>query len=1129
MEDDRDGAQQQQQYSHSVQPDLHVSNTDAEQQQQQQQQQQYSDSVQPELHFSNADAEQQQQQQQQYLDSVQPEAHVSETDAERILDGEPSYSPFAFDDYYNYRASGMDYDQYYRNPDYGQNCSDSNSDDEGLPQQSTGDSYTYSMDGAQLSQRSFRENFDAEGAYSRFGQNSDEEDGKVAETPEIVLVDPGPFQYNKRVFITALPCLLLTLIMTGEMLLLMVTIGGLLIALMAQIGGDVSKRCVVVFALLFIPCHILVIGTVIPLLWLSVWNLLLVAIVNLFCILTGGWVIIQFQAFRKEEPVMCAVIERALFSAYPCVCSALVTWVLATVVSPPLTPFLFVCIWFVCLQLYLMPAASSFKLGDKVKDGGSKEEEDLGILRQPTIMALILAFVVSGPALHAVLTVAGYSLLKFASLSSLAMLAMLACLGLFLSTLLNLRQLCDHFGWRHVVVVQGRWVSGAGVVVLSYPVLQQQGVVSHFLLSLPVAVASFAALALALSLRKGKVLPLVLMAVLMALLCLWLNHLPWSLTYYFLGTVPLKTFFGMVAANFVLCVVAIYASWHGSKEIFGCLLLLQSIGLTVCEVGLQGAGLYSLPAFQLTGALAAYALHRLHLAARVTRCTAALSSAVHLTKTALGALSYLGREGERAGAGVGAGARGEGVVAAVVEISTADYLTLLLLVGVVVWLFVYETKEEITVLQAGKHVLALMVSLGVSGQSFLLPLGDFLLQDDLSLADLVGLWYGLGGVLMLLYALQYRLSEGLTEGLVKVAVVMAGVGALVTTMQPQFLPTLQAAWQWGEVLSVLLVAALLATGVEMSLAKVLLTSLLLGVAPGVHATLMMYEDIPTVMHFVLVSVLSCLLLALLLIVAKVEEMTEAVEKVIRVGAVTVLAVLLAVVVVDVINFEYLETVWDYPAWTLLLGASAIVSISLKALALKLGPNHLPLVKREDRGLPLVPLIGNVFTLSAFLLAGTQGPYDPLLHDLWFCAASLFLVCLQRDPVLLPGLSPANRAAPTALAAVGTLATSTLLQSHLWGGWWSEDVGVGAMLLGLVEVAVVLASLPVYVVMGGILWEGRIWSEKAVVFSMPLNALLLVAGSSYTAWVLCAAGFVCGLGMMVFRLPLLPNNFEPLQR
>ena len=50
-----------------------------------------------------------------------------------------------------------------------------------------------------------------------------------------------------------------------------------------------------------------------------------------------------------------------------------------------------------------------------------------------------------------------------------------------------------------------RWVSGVGVLALSYPVLVYLKLESHFLLYLPVAVAGFTALGLSLSLKKGKV------------------------------------------------------------------------------------------------------------------------------------------------------------------------------------------------------------------------------------------------------------------------------------------------------------------------------------------------------------------------------------------------------------------------------------------------------------------------------------------------------------------------------------------------------------------------------------------------------------------------------------------------
>ena len=67
---------------------------------------------------------------------------------------------------------------------------------------------------------------------------------------------------------------------------------------------------------------------------------------------------------------------------------------------------------FVCLQLYMLPAVSSFKLTETV-------DEDLNVLQQPTIIVIIITFIVSGPALHVIMTWAGTSALGVFSLPSL--------------------------------------------------------------------------------------------------------------------------------------------------------------------------------------------------------------------------------------------------------------------------------------------------------------------------------------------------------------------------------------------------------------------------------------------------------------------------------------------------------------------------------------------------------------------------------------------------------------------------------------------------------------------------------------------------------------------------------------
>ncbi|KAK7107994.1 hypothetical protein V1264_015800 [Littorina saxatilis] len=667
-------------------------------------------------------------------------------------------------------------------------------------------------------------------------------------------------------------------------------------------------------------------------------------------------------------------------------------------------------------------------------------------------------------------------------------------------------------GLPHLLMVRVRWVSGVGVLLLCYPVLQQLGIVSHFLLSLPLVVGVFTALALMLSLKKPKVLSLLLMAGLTLLMCLWMSYLPWGLIYYFLGVLPLRAFYALVASNFVLCILVIFAAWHNSKEILGLLLLLQATGLTVCEVGLYQAGLYPLPTFQLTGIMAAYMLHRLYLADKLTRNTAAFASAVQLTKTAITALGYLLQEGMMI--------RDKRVV----EISAADFLTLLAFVGVVVWIFVYETKEEVSLFESGKHVGLLMLCLGVSARSFLVPIGRLLLQDDPTLADLVGLWYGLSSVLVLLYALQHSGSASVMEQLMRVAIVLGAVGALVMAMQPQFVFTLYALYQWSEVLSILLLAAILATGVTVSFFQTLVTAAVLGVCPGVHAALLLYEQEATVLHLSLVAALTCTLLAFFIIIVKTQEVSDTAENFFKIGTVTAVVLLAAVMAVDLINLEARSSLWTYPCWRVALGVMAIVALALKMLAVKLGPQHLPLTKREDHGLPLIPVIGNMATVATFLLACTQGPEDGLLHDLWCSASALFLVFLQRDSLLLSSLSPSNRGTPTVVAAIMALVLSTIWRSRLW-----LFNGIFSTIVGFLEIVSVFASLPVYIVLAGIMWRGEIWSEKAVVFMLPMNALLVLLGTSFTSWALCVAGAVCGIGMMMFKLPLLPYNCQIMQR
>jgi hypothetical protein len=134
-------------------------------------------------------------------------------------------------------------------------------------------------------------------------------------------------------------------------------------------------------------------------------------------------------------------------------------------------------------------------------------------------------------------------------------------------------------------------------------------------------------------------------------------------------------------------------------------------------VGLYEADLYSLTTLQLTGVMAAYALHRLHVASKLPGNAAALATAVHITKTVLSGLGYA--IGERRGIpyttvleasrGVGDGGAVTGGESVVVEIGAGDFVTLFIFLATLLWFFVYTdvTKQDVSFVQASRMYISI--------------------------------------------------------------------------------------------------------------------------------------------------------------------------------------------------------------------------------------------------------------------------------------------------------------------------------------------------------------------------------------------------------------------------------------
>ncbi|XP_005097139.1 uncharacterized protein LOC101863811 [Aplysia californica] len=919
------------------------------------------------------------------------------------------------------------------------------------------------------------------------------------------LVDPGLFRYNKRVFVTSLPALLLVLALGGETLVLITAVGTAVITIMSQMGD--SRRCVIFFIVMFIPTHAYILATVLPLLWLSMWHFFLVVLTNLFIILTAAWVLLQFKAFRMEETELACIVELLLFTLYPLACTSLVSWALGAVVSISLIPVIFSMMWFVLLQLYLVPTLSSFR-------SQTTAEENLDVIQVPVVVVTVVGFVLCGPLLHVMLAVFAVDTQPLFSVISLTHLAFILSLTCFLSTLLSVRQIFEYMGLPYTTAIYVRWVSGSLCTLLCYPVLHTYGLDSHFLPLLPVAIAMFAALGVVLAFKRRRmimaVLALVLLSSLAALFLLWIQGMPHNLQHYFMGIFPLNVFYLMICINFFLCLLCLWTASIDNKSMLGFLLFVQSLMLTVCEVSLHNGQLYSTSLLQLTSVSAMYTLHRLHVAEKISGGAATMTSAIQCAKS-MASCTSLVLDG------------GKG------EISLLEMAALGCLAYAVLSVFVYHSTGEKTTAQMGKQLLLLLAAVAVNSHHLLLPLSLLMFQGYASYSNIIGLWCLLCGGLTLLYS-QTTGSTVTAFIIIRVALLLSIMGVVIMLLHPQLSYSLLSIFQWAEILSSFALAVLVSHRPTMHPQGVFVCSILFAVCPGIRACLYLWSVFhPLTAGLCIVN--SAALLMLFFICFLITEWTEATETMMKTSMVLAGSSSLCLLVLDVIGWltarQSADTLWgpartfcQQPAWIVVLLTCLAISLILKVVQATKGLSKLPLTHEEGSSRLSLPLLANIVTLVAFAVACTQGPREATLHDLWCCAATVIFGCLHKDSVILPRLDGDKQATPTIMASFSILVLATVLRSRFWDfAFYLSVIG------GFFEVLMALVSIPIFYVMWGILWKGEVLSEPAVVFLTPYSFLLVMCATSYSAWLLALATLVSGMWMMMYRLPMVPYGVD----
>ncbi|GAB1597902.1 uncharacterized protein LOC115211136 [Argonauta hians] len=914
-------------------------------------------------------------------------------------------------------------------------------------------------------------------------QNSEEQDVETEDSDEEkdFLQDPGEFAYNKRVTVPAIPGLLIVLGLVGELLLCFVSIGAVVTFLLDYLGE--KKRCVMVFVFTFFMCHILAIYSVFPLIWLSWLNIGLIIITNFFILLTGGWIILQFSAFRCEEFELCLTIEKLLFTAFPMLSMALWIWATMSVVKLSLLPYLTIAFGFGLLQLFLVPTASSFRMHLGQEDN----------IIDPSLTGLMTFIYISSPIFLFFSTSILSKDVSILSINFLAEMMFVNNASLFLATLLPIRQFTEHLGVSYQLVVRLRWLSGMITTLLCYPILNYYGLTSHYLPWLPAGIAAHVAFGVFLSSIRFKKFSVAGFVGLSMLHSFWISRVPWSIKYilFIADNIPISMLYGTIWINALLCLTCAYLASHGEKNSFSFFITLQSAVFTSSEILLFHAKFYSSSAILFSGLIALYSIYRLTVVEKLHPYVSLICTSVQLTKVISLLLSML----------------------PYTKINNASRVfCLFLMLLQILKTFAMDAKLKLSSKQVSLHIIGVSVTCSLNVEPLLSMLCYYFLNSQPSLSDITGVILMITGIsTMILLSMYSEVKSPITNA----GPLIVFVGALIVYIQPGWSISWMSVLQWGNIISMLCMVLLFLCTKPLPLAVVMAISALISMSPTYSIIMQKFYTSTSLsegLHLLYVLLCSSVL-AFISTVIKWRTAGKTFEK-----NISFLCSCMALFGTLIIGFDYLavppNTLAYRACWQVLSFSGCVVSISLRLIGNKVKQEML-VSEVNDKSFPLLPILGNIAAIVSYLVLCMLSPATGFLRDVWYCGVSVILICLQKDPHMLQRLNNKNQTVPTIFTVAFILWIQTFLHCDIW-----FTAELSSSIRSAVELVIIFITTPVYIVLWSILWFDEIrLNEKLVIFLMPLNSLLFLVGSTYTAWALAAFGIFSGIWMMSYKLPL----------
>lgn len=909
----------------------------------------------------------------------------------------------------------------------------------------------------------------------------DDETSRHGETKSTSVV-PEPkstvsFLYNKHVLPAAIPGLLFIFTMAGELLLAILTIGALVIYFM--VSGDSQQNALISYICTFVAAQMAVLYSCLPLVWISLFNVPLLMLLNMFLGLTGAWGLVQFPFFINNQPKLAQTIEMGLFSLYPLVSVGLVIWLLAYLTSVKVALYVAVIYGFLLLRIFFKPATSSFY---KLNPEQTSRNQILGNAEAATVLIVYVGF----PFL--LFLISHIMTLLHGNILALLELMLIACLPCFLTTLVQLRGIYEQFNITVTQVIYARIILGFTTLILSCGIIHQLGLSSVTSWLFP-AILSYTLLGFSLSKGRRFLVASQILTLSTVLITSYAVYqvVPSSLEIPSLSPHLLTLLLIFNAATSVTCVLLARTKYSAYLSLC---ILMQAALLVHSECFLLSRGLYLHYLAVLTFLLQMYVLARLHASSKVTHLCLWLTTSIHSMKLPFFFLYALRLSESETHFG-----------------TLASYSSVALVV-ITLRILVYEDQEELP----PKKVIGYLFFTAVSVPTFIL---NVMLPVVLQFSDHLNFVAVLLLVLMVTSLLACKLTKcnmKQNPNGFKVSGLMLFLSGFSLLMQAPVVKEHMSLWSviMIEMAAVLLLASscsLIPPPNPRLYATV--GGLLLGIPVGVTACGFV-EPLASQLSSVAYAALCVeVLVALLLlwrysIEWKDRNLTHLVKDYfLHATFAAFFMTSLSIFLDNLLNLT--EPSWwaalsEVPSTSFLCAIYGILAIILRLFCLKWQLQN-PFTYKPG----LIPTYGNILTIITYLLAVLTNPIP--FPEIWNSVTSIILLCLQQDLTMFP-----NFRAPMRTSTIFAVCMSQFLFfSFKYSLLCTDLIGVFAIL----EVLTLPLSIPSLIVMTIVLSQPLklIMPEQTVILCTPLPVLIFSFGNSYASWVLSGTSFVCGVYLL----------------